>query len=269
MCLKTHTFLGAKQNILKREPSSNLLVNPETTKPTTYALSQGSLHGYCLAGRFKNVVTKTRPPSRVSPRPRKSDVKLTSNSRPGLSLEYWKLLVGHSKPWPQNIANQLEVSWRPQNTQKIRPQTSRLTSYPNYGPGSLLRTLSGRRLSLTRRRRRRPVLTAYPLGRYRSDEEGLAPAGEIVTRLANYGRDSNFPTTVHSGPLNLPNWGGTPEPECCSAVPTGPWWRHYPPSSREDVYTDKRSAHNILRYGYFVYTPLFTHSHRGHVHDSS
>ena len=72
-------------------------------------------------------------------------------------------------------------------------------------------------------------------------------------------RDTNFPATVHSGPLNLPNLGGTPEPECCSAVPTGPWWRRYPPLSREDDYTDKRSAHNILRYGSFVYTPLVTH----------
>ena len=158
------------------------------------------------------------------------------------------------------------MSRRPQSC-KIRPQTSRLTSCPLYGPGLLLRTLSGRRPSLTRRRRRRPVLTTYP-GTYPVQRGGTSTGRRICHATSQNVKGLRF---SDDSPLGSPNLLPKTEhlnPSAVRSYRPVPSGGPPPPSSREDVYTDKRSAHNHTSVRFFVYTPLLTHSHLEYSHGS-
>ena len=138
-------------------------------------------------------------------------------------------------------------------SRKSEPKTSRRTSYPPYGPGSLLRSSSGGRL-LTDASAQTQVdtpphspedntayrggahinsrnchaTTQYFVGLKCSDDSPLGPAYPTYPRVdlpddrVLFGRTNRYPGAVTTLPL-----------------------------SREDVYTDKRSARNGHRTGNF------------------
>ena len=173
VCLKTHTITDAKPNSLN-EPTSNLAVNPDATTPTAHTLSPRTLTRVPRQNLTKTWRPKLSTKLRVSETTETDASNLKLHSRLSIITD-----TAHRvpKPWPPKIADLHDVSWRPQS-RKIRPQTSRLTSCPHYGPGLLLRTLSGRRPSLTRRRRRRPVHTTCP-GTYPAQRGGTRTGRRI------------------------------------------------------------------------------------------